>query len=155
MSKIHATLRALIVRAGTARAAVARELPPRAADIRAGLTIAARRLRGARQCWLFLTELAGIVLVAFGISLWSTAAALIVGGLVLVAAIQMQPLSSKVADVPPPIELLRHQAENAATLINSERYGLAAVDADRLAQLSRHECEQLIIIARQLGANKT
>jgi hypothetical protein len=117
---------------------------------------AAKRVISARAFWLFTAELAGVVLIAFGISLWSIPAALIIGGLVLVAAIEVRPhVGQRLPNIPPPVELLRAQAENAAVVINTDRYGLGAVDTSRLADLTPAECERLILAARAIGASKT
>jgi hypothetical protein len=112
-----------------------------------------KRIISARAFWLFAAELAGVVLVAFGISLWSIPAALIIGGLVLVGVVEVRPhVSQRVPSVPPPVELLRLQAENSALVINADRYGLGAVDTARLADLTPAECERLILAARAIGA---
>lgn len=105
----------------------------------------------AGRVWLFLAEVAGIVLVTYGISLWSVPAALITGGLVTIAAIEVRPPKTRFPSLPPPEEVLRRQAESAAILINNNRYGLAAVDAGRLAELTPAECEHVIMAARSLG----
>lgn len=122
----------------------------------AGFSGCAKRLRTSRRAvyraGLFLAELAGVVLVAIGIAQWSWPCAVITGGLVLVAAIEVRPSAQpSMPDIPPPEELLRHQAENSAVLINNARYGLAFADPDRLAKLTINECEQLIVAARGLG----
>lgn len=133
---------------------------PRAQAVRRWLSAAMpaglRRLRSARRAWyragLFAAELAGVVLVSVGIAQWSWPSAVIVGGLVMVAAIEVRPSAAdKLPVIPPPEDVLRHQAENAAVIINNERYGLAFADPDRLAKLTIAECEQLIILARSLG----
>jgi hypothetical protein len=115
-----------------------------------------RRLRSGRRTWhragLFAAELAGVVLVSYGIAQWSWPSAVIVGGLVMVAAIEVRPSAAdKLPVIPPPEDVLRRQAESAAILINNERFGLAFVDPDQLARLTIAECEQLIILARSLG----
>lgn len=116
---------------------------------------ACKRIISARSLWTFAAELAGVILVAYGISLWSIPAALIIGGLVLVAAIEVRPhVGHQLPNIPPPVELLRAQAENAAVVINSDRYGLGAVNPARLADLTPAECERLILAARAIGASK-
>jgi hypothetical protein len=121
---------------------------------RAGATL--NRCRMARRGWhrlaLFVLELAGVVLVSYGIAQWSWPCAVIIGGLVLIGVVEVRPSTApRMPDLPPPEDLLRRQAENAAIVINNDRYGLAFVDTDRLAQLSIAECEQLVITARNLG----
>lgn len=143
------------------------KLKPFAGKAAEGITTAARtalpyfpkafkRICSARAFWLFVAELSGVVLVAYGISLWSIPAALIIGGLVLVGVVEVRPhVGQGVPKVLPPVELLRSQAENAAVVINSDRYGLGAVDANRLADLTPAECERLILAARAIGTGKT
>jgi hypothetical protein len=117
---------------------------------------AAKRVISARSFWLFAAELAGVVLVTFGISMWSIPAAIIIGGLVLVGIVEVRPhVGQRLPNIPPPVELLRTQAESAAVVINSDRYGLGAVDTSRLADLTPAECERLIMAARAIGASKT
>jgi hypothetical protein len=117
---------------------------------------AAKRAISARSFWLFTAELAGVILVTFGIAMWSIPAAIIIGGLVVIAAIEVRPhVGQRLPNIPPPVELLRAQAENAALVINTDRYGLGAVDTSRLADLTPAECERLILAARAIGAPKT
>ena len=112
-----------------------------------------KRIREARKFWLFLTEVAGVVLVAFGISLWSVPAAIIIGGLVLVAAVEVRPhVVQTMPDLPIPDDLLRMQASAAAQVINNIRFGVPVVDEKALAKLSRDECERVIQAARAIGA---
>ncbi len=112
---------------------------------------------GARRLQLLVLELVGVVLIAFGISLWSIPAALIVGGLVLVGVVEMRPNPGpKFPKLPLPEEVLRQQAGQAAIIINAERFGIGQVDPVYLEKLSTIECENLIILARTLvGVKKT
>lgn len=119
--------------------------------IRAGRAICALAAGLASRVWLFAAELAAVALVTFGIAQWSVPAALIIGGLVAIAAIEVRPPKAKFPSLPPPEEVLRRQAESAAILINNNRYGLASVDADSLAKLTPAECEHVIMAARSLG----
>ena len=115
----------------------------------------AKRIREARKFWLFLTEVSGVVLVAFGISLWSVPAAIIIGGLVLVAAVEVRPhVVQTMPSLPVPDELLHQQAERAAQVINNIRFGLPVVDEKALSRLSRDECERVIQAARAIGAKQ-
>jgi hypothetical protein len=116
----------------------------------------AKHLRRTRRAWhrlgLFLIEVSGVVLVSFGIAQWSWPCAVVVGGLVLVGVVEVRPSSApKMPDLPPPEDILRHQAENAAVILNAERYGLGFVDAAALEKLTITECEQLVMAARKLG----
>ena len=114
-----------------------------------------KRIREARKFCLFLIEVAGVVLVAFGISLWSVPAAIIIGGLVLVAAVEVRPhVVQTMPSLPVPDELLHQQAERAAQVINNVRFGLPVVDEKALARLSRDECERVIQAARSIGAKQ-
>lgn len=111
---------------------------------------------GARKLWLFLIEIIGVVLVTWGISLWSIPSAIIIGGLVLIAVIELRPLPGpKFPDIPVPEEVLRHQARSAAEAINNERFGLAIVDPEAFEKLSRNDCEKIITLAKAVGAKKT
>ncbi len=117
----------------------------------------ARRVRNARQARLFVLELAGVVLVTFAISLWSLPSAFIIGGLILVAAVEVRPhVNSPLPPLPVPEALLRAQAEQAARLLNNARFGVAEVDVSALDKLSRDECERIITLARsyEAAANK-
>lgn len=115
------------------------------------LATVARAARNARQLRLFLIELAGVVLVAYGISWWSVPAAVIIGGLVLVAAVEVRPhVAAAMPSLPVPEPLIRVQAEQAARLINNARYGVPEVDTAAMEKLSRRECEQIITVARSL-----
>lgn len=115
-----------------------------------------KRIREARKFWLFLAEVAGVVLVAFGISLWSIPAAIIIGGLVLVAAVEVRPrVVPTMPSLPVPDEFLRQQAERAAQVINNVRFGLPVVDEKALSKLSREECERVIQAARAIGAKQS
>src|SRR5208282_3410760 len=79
-----------------------------------------RYILSGRKLWLFLTEVVGVILVTFGISFWSIPAAIIIGGLVLIAVIEVRPLPGpKFPEIPVPIEALRIQAERAAEAINN------------------------------------
>ena len=123
---------------------------------RSAAVLAAKRLRSARALWLFAAELAGVVLVSYGISLWSIPAALIIGGLVLVAAVEVRPHVGKALPaMPVSIDLLRAQAEQAAIVLNADRLGLGYVDADAIARFTPAECERVIVAARLLGASKS
>ena len=114
-----------------------------------------KRIREARKFWLFLAEVAGVVLVAFGISMWSVPAAIIIGGLVLVAAVEVRPrVVQTMPSLPVPDELLHQQAERAAQVINNVRFGLPVVDEKALSRLSRDECERVIQAARAIGAKQ-
>lgn len=105
--------------------------------------------------WLFLLELSGVVLVTYGISLWSVASAIIIGGLVLVAAIEVRPMPApKVPKLLPPIAQLRRQAESAAMVINEQRYGLGFIEPGAVENMKAEDCERLILAARSLGAKK-
>lgn len=124
------------------------------------LTTAAVRVRDARRLRLrlrlFVLELAGTVLVTYGVALWCIPAALIIGGLVLVASVEVRPHAvALLPDVPPPDDLLRAQAEQAARQINARRYGVAAVDEAALGRLSRSECIRLAsaVFAEQASAS--
>lgn len=126
-----------------------------AVKLGAGLTFSYRRLRNARALWMFIGELAGVVLVSYGISLWSIPAALIIGGLVLVAAVEVRPHVGKaLPEMPVPPELLRAQAESAAIVLNADRLGLGYVDPDAIGRFTAAECERVIVAARLLGASK-
>lgn len=117
------------------------------------LVIAARAARNARQLRLFVLELAGVVLTAYGISWWSIPAAIIIGGLVMVAAVEVRPhVASAMPALPIPEQLVRAQAEQAARLINNARYGIPEVDTEAMDKLSRRDCEQIITVARSLTA---
>jgi hypothetical protein len=119
----------------------------------AHLSALGRRVRNARQARLFVLELAGVVLITFAISLWSLPSAIIVGGLVLVAAVEVRPhVNSPLPPLPVPEVLLRAQAEQAARLLNNARFGVAEVDVAALDRLSRDECERIITIARKYEA---
>lgn len=131
-------------------------LPAWGASSSASLGIAARAVRNARQLRLFAIELGGVVLTAYGISWWSVPSAVVIGGLVLVAAAEVRPhVASTMPDLPIPETLVRAQAEQAARLINNARYGIAEVDIDAMDKLSRHECEQIITVARSLAQQVT
>ena len=111
-----------------------------------------KRISSQRRLWVSLTELAGIILVTFGISFWSVPSALIVGGLVLAVAIEMRPAPRvRVPRLLPPIDLMRRQAESAAMVINQERLGLGFIEPNVVDNLSADECERLILAARSLG----
>ena len=111
-----------------------------------------KRISSQRRLWVSLTELAGIILVTFGISFWSVPSALIVGGLVLAVAIEMRPAPrARVPRLLPPIDLMRRQAESAAMVINQERLGLGFIEPNVVDNLSADECERLILAARSLG----
>jgi hypothetical protein len=126
------------------------------ASASASLGIAARAARNARQLRLFLIELGGVVLTAYGISWWSVPAAVIIGGLVLVAAAEVRPhVASAMPNLPIPETLVRAQAEQAARLINNARYGIPEVDTEAMDKLSRRECEQIITVARSLTTGTT
>lgn len=116
------------------------------------LLAAVRVVRSAHQLHLFVTELAGVVLTAYGISWWSVPAAVIIGGLVLVAAVEVRPHGTAIPDLPIPEVLVRAQAEQAARLINNVRYGVPEVDAMAIEKLSRSECERIITLAKAIGA---
>ncbi len=103
--------------------------------------------------WLFLTELAGIVLTAYGVSLWSVPSAIILGGLVLVAVVEVRP--KKMPALPLPEAKLREQVELAARVINVARFGVGDVDPGALGKMSLSDCEHVIVAARSMGANKT
>jgi hypothetical protein len=116
------------------------------------LSEAARKVRLARQVQLYGMELAGVVLVTYGVAQWCVPAAVILGGLVLVAAVEVRPhVTHPMPDLPVPEVLLRGQAEQAARLLNSARYGVAEVDAAAFERLTRADCERLITVARSLG----
>lgn len=117
------------------------------------LTLAGAALfRDARRARLHLVELAGVVLVSYGVSLWCVPAALILGGLVLVVAVEVRPhVAPQLPRIPPPDELLRAQAEQAARAINAARYGVPACDEKSLARLSRADCERLAATAAGMG----
>lgn len=121
------------------------------------LTTAAVRVRDARRLRLrlrlFCLELAGTVLVTYGIALWCIPAALIIGGLVLVATVEVRPHAVPLPDVPPPDDLIRAQAEQVARQINAQRYGVGAVDEAVLGRLSRSECVRLVSAAYAEAAN--
>lgn len=122
------------------------------ASASSSIVTAARAVRNARQLRLFVVELAGVVLTAYGISWWSVPASVIIGGLVLVAAVEVRPhVASAMPNLPIPEPLVRAQAEQAARLINNARYGIPEVDTDAMDKLSRHECEQIITVARSLA----
>ena len=110
----------------------------------------ARIVADARQLWLFVAEVAGIVLVTFGISFWSVPAAIILGGLVLVAVVELRPPHRPMPRLPVPEVLLRAQAEQAARILNNAAFGVAEVDQAALDQLTLKECERLIAVARSL-----
>lgn len=135
---------------GTSCAMLAGAYAPRAALC---LTSAARAARDARKLRLFVVELAGVVLTSYGISLWSVPAAVIIGGLVLVSAVEVRPRV-----VPPmpalrlPDDLLRAQAARAAEVINSVRFGVPVVEDGAVQRLSRDDCERIIAVAKSLGA---
>ena len=108
-----------------------------------------------RRFWVSLAELAGIVLVTYAISLWSVPSALIIGGLSLIAAIEMRPAPRpKVPRLLPPIAVMRNQAESAAMVINQDRLGLGFIEPGATDNLSADECERLILAARSLGVKK-
>ena len=117
----------------------------------------ARFARDSRGVWLLLVEIAGAALVAYGVSWWSVPAALVLGGLVLVAALETRGTSTpRIPAVRPPEEALRATARDAAIVINTERFGLGSVDQRYVDKLSVTECEKLIQIARGItGVNKT
>jgi hypothetical protein len=122
-----------------------------AAFVAAGHQLAERRSVW-RRALLSLAELAGVVLVAWGVAQWSWPSAIVLGGLAVVAALEVRPGSGAKTRLPPPPEdVLRRQAESAAMVINNERYGIAFVDPLKLAKLTVAECEQLIVIARSLA----
>lgn len=134
-----------------AGAAIGARLTAVAAVIGDLFATVARAARNARQLRLFAIELAGVVLVAYGISWWSVPAAVIIGGLVLVAAVEVRPhVASAMPSLPVPEPLIRVQAEQAARLINNARYGVPEVDSGAMDKLSRRECEQIITVARSL-----
>jgi hypothetical protein len=148
------------LRAGKARL-LSVHLPRIGAHVRYGSAVTAARLsaagrfvRAARQLRLFVMELAGIVLTTYGISWWSVPAAVIIGGLVLVAAVEVRPhVATAMPALPIPDALVRAQAEQAARLINNARYGIAEVDISAMDKLSRRDCEQIITVARGLAAS--
>ncbi len=122
----------------------------------AALAAFGRYILSGRKLWLFLTEVIGVVLVTFGISFWSIPAAIIIGGLVLIAVIEVRPVPGpKFPEIPVPIEALRIQAERAAEAINNERFGLAMVDPVAFEKLSATDCERIITFARNIGAKRT
>lgn len=118
----------------------------------AGVSGIARRVRNARQLRLFAIEISGIVLVTFAISFWSVPSALIIGGLVLVAAAEVRPhVVPSLPQLPVPEVLLRAQAEQAARMLNNVRFGVSEVDITALDRLTRDECEKIITLARTYG----
>jgi hypothetical protein len=120
-----------------------------------GLRHAATFVHSLRKLWLFLIETIGVVLVSWGISFWSIPSAVIIGGLILVAVIEIRPLPGpKFPDIPVPEEALRHQAQFAAEAINNERFGLAMVDPKALEKLTLDECEKIITLAKTVGARR-
>lgn len=119
------------------------------------LAVAGRRALGARNLWLLAAELVGVVLVTFGVSFWSVPAAIVLGGLVLVAALELRgDATPKLPKVLPPDDLLREQARLAAIVINQERYGIGVVDQEYINKLSIPECERLIQLARAISGVK-
>lgn len=131
---------------------VGRHVAATAVTAGACLATAARAARNAQQLRMFVIELAGVVLVPYGISWWSVPAAVIIGGLVLVAAVEVRPhVASALPDLPIPEALVRAQAEQAARLINNARYGVPEIDAAAMDKLSRRDCEQIITVARSLA----
>lgn len=134
-----------------ARAATLVVIALGAAEIQV-VAASARWLRNARQLRLFVLELAGIILVAYGVSYWSVPAAVILGGLVLVAAVEVRPhVVPSLPQLPVPEPLLRAQAEQAARILNDVQYGIPEVDVLALGKLSRTDCERLITLARSIG----
>jgi hypothetical protein len=131
---------------------IALRLGDSATVIGGGVAASARALRAARQLRLSAMELAGIVLVTFGVSFWSVPAAVILGGLVLVAIVEVRPhVAPAIPQLPVPEPLLRAQAEQAARLLNNVRFGVGEVDITALDKLSRDECERIITLARSIG----
>jgi len=122
-----------------------------------GLASAYRRVVGARNVWLMLAELVGVVLVTLGVSFWSVPASLVLGGLVLVSALELRGNPTpKMPTIRPPEDLIRAQAKDAAIVINQERLGIGVVDQKWIDKLSIQECEKLIQLARAIsGIKKT
>jgi hypothetical protein len=115
-----------------------------------------RGVHNLRKLWLFLTEVIGVVLVTWGISFWSIPSAIVIGGLVLIAVIEIRPLPGpKFPSIPVPEIALRHQAQAAAEAINNERFGLAMVDPIEFEKLTSDECEKVITLARTVGAKRS
>lgn len=114
-----------------------------------------RRAFGARSLWLLLAEIIGVVLITLGISIWSVPAALIVGGLVLVSALELRgDPTPRMPTIRPPEDLLRNTAREAAIIINQERFGIGVVDQSSIDKLSIAECEKLIQLARAITGIK-
>jgi len=115
------------------------------------------RSSSSTKAALFLTEIAGIVLATWGISFWSRPSAIIIGGIVLIAVIELRPApkGKPLPHIPLPSKELRDQARNAACLINQYRYGVALVDLEKLPLLTEQECYQVIDAARSLASNSS
>lgn len=111
-----------------------------------------RKVTQAHQLWLTLVEISGVVIGTFGIAQWSWPAAVIIGGLVLVAVAEVRPhRAPQMPRISLPDPLLRQQAELAAKAINVARFGIADVDPADLSRLSSDACERLIAVAKSLG----